>query len=402
MTRAASTASRTRPRPPLHRADADGPGVSPRQAVSRFDADRHGLTATFVWDSGDGPGRYDAVVRVCGRRLQVVGRRAREDDFVREEQVHGIVPGSGPVSLTTRVHGINAGEWSVTAELTTTSAHARVGALAGQAKQRAVRQRLARGEWSWRRWTVRPAAPTAICTRRAPLTGLDSAPAVLPGSYAALIAAGVLLGLVVQARLVARGLDPGHVLVGSLLALAAGVVGAKLWYRADRAGRKRASGAVGWCIQGFLAGAALALTVSVWAFGLPVGTVLDATAPALFLGLGVGRLGCFFIGCCAGRPSASRWAVWSSDRRIGARRIPAQPLESLSAAVIGLVAWRLYRAAPGAGGGAVLVGGFAAYTLARQLLLRLRAAPRTSSRRGILTAGSAAVALLAAVVILAT
>ncbi len=398
MSGAGSTAARSRP---AGTAALDKANPIQR-AASRFDADAQGLAATFVWDSGDGPGPYDAVVRVSGRRLGVVGPRTRDDDFVREEHVRGIIPGSGPVSLTTQVHHINAGEWSVTAELTRASARKRVDGRARPAKKGTGRRRLSRGEWSWRRWAVRPAGPTAICTRWAPLTGLDRAPAVIPGSYVALIAAGVVLALVLQLRLVAaRGVETAPVLIGALLAVAAGLVGAKLWYRVDRTGRERASGSVGWCIQGFLAGAALALAVSAWAFGLPVGTVLDATAPALFLGLAVGRLGCFFTGCCAGRPSASRWAVWSSDRRIGARRIPTQLLESLAAAVIGLVAWRLYRTASGIGTGALLVGALAAYALVRQLLLRLRADPRRSPRRVTLTAATAAVALLAALVVIA-
>lgn len=370
--------------------------------TSRFDADRHGLAATFVWESGDGAKPYDAVVRVSGRRVDVVGRRTREDEFVKDEHIRGIVPGSGPVSVTTNVDGINAGEWSVTAELLRAPGGKRHTGRTTAPKRDAGRERLPPAAWSWRRWAARPAPATAICTRWAPLTRLDSAPAVLPGSYFGFIAAGILLALAVQAHLVsARGINNAHVLTGSLLAVAAGALGAKLWYRVDRAGRDRASGAAGWCIQGFLAGAALGLAASVWAFDLPVGTVLDATTPAMFLGLAVGRLGCFFTGCCAGRPSASRWAVWSSDRRIGARRIPTQPLESLAAGAIGAIAWQVYSTAPGIGRGALLVAGLAAYTLARQLLLRLRALPRRSSRRVLLTAATAVVALIGAAAVLA-
>lgn len=233
------------------------------------------------------------------------------------------------------------------------------------------------------------------------MTALSGAPAVVPGSYIGMIAVGVALAVAVQARLVAqRGVDGGAVLVTSFVAVLAGIVGAKAWYVADRAGRDRASGPAGWCIQGFLAGAIVALGAGVWYFGLPVGVVLDATAPALFMGLAVGRLGCFFTGCCAGRPSASRWAVWSSDRRVGARRIPTQLLESVAAAAIATAAYVLYRDAAGAATGAVLVAALAAYTLVRQVLLRLRAAPRKSSARGLLTALAAGLVLAVSAAVL--
>jgi len=42
---------------------------------------------------------------------------------------------------------------------------------------------------------------------------------------------------------------------------------------------------------------------------LPFGRVADATAPGLALGLAVSRLGCWFAGCCYGRPSHLPWAV---------------------------------------------------------------------------------------------
>jgi phosphatidylglycerol:prolipoprotein diacylglycerol transferase len=135
--------------------------------------------------------------------------------------------------------------------------------------------------------------------------------------------------------------------------------------------------------------------VAVALIHVPIGLLLDTTAPGLFIGIAVGRLGCFFTGCCAGRPSSSRFAVWSSDRRVGARRLPTQPLESLAALCIGLAGLVVvlhYRlAVPGA----VFVASMAAYTLCRQFILRLR----TEQRRSPL--GSAVIALAAALVLCA-
>lgn len=57
----------------------------------------------------------------------------------------------------------------------------------------------------------------------------------------------------------------------------------------------------------FAAGAA-----GVWSArrdGLPVGETLDRAAMAVPLGLAVGRLGCFFAGCCFGAPTSSALGV---------------------------------------------------------------------------------------------
>lgn len=212
---------------------------------------------------------------------------------------------------------------------------------------------------------------------------------------------GVIIGLLVQHPLAAHeDVAPGQVLIASLLALVGGPVGAKLWYLTLHGRSWRESGADGWCIQGFLVGAAAVLTAAIAVMHLPLGTVLDATAPGLFLGLAVGRLGCFFTGCCAGRPTASRCAVWSSDRRVGARRIPTQLLESLGAAVIGLAGWLVILHAHLAVRGGLFIASFAAYTLLRQFLLPLRAEPRKTTVGLPVTTALAALVLVSVVALL--
>ncbi len=109
--------------------------------------------------------------------------------------------------------------------------------------------------------------------------------------------------------------------------------------------------------------------------------MLDATAPGLFFAVAIGRVGCFLTGCCAGRCTSSRWGVWSSDRRIGARRIPAQLLESAAGLLIGLVAaWLVIGSVPVVEG-LNFVAAFGVYLVVRQLLLRLRAERREYSWR---------------------
>jgi len=113
-----------------------------------------------------------------------------------------------------------------------------------------------------------------------------------------------------------------------------GIVGAKVWFIVLH---RRAHRMEGWCIQGFIAGSTLAAAILLVVLNMPIGVFLDVTAPGLLVAMAVGRVGCFFAGCCGGPPTASRWGVWSSDQRVGARRLPTQLLESVLAGLLGLL-----------------------------------------------------------------
>jgi phosphatidylglycerol:prolipoprotein diacylglycerol transferase len=178
-------------------------------------------------------------------------------------------------------------------------------------------------------------------------------------------------------------------------AVAAGVAGGKTWYAAVHQGRKWD----GWCIQGFVAGAAVVVAAAAIAGpGLPAGAFLAAATPALLIGMGIGRHGCFWAGCCTGRPTASRWGIWSSDRRLGCRRMPVQLLEAWMALGVGSAALATVLVAGLARSGLVAVAGLAAYTLVRQLILGLRAEPRQWRYGRPMTAAAAAIALIMSIV----
>jgi phosphatidylglycerol:prolipoprotein diacylglycerol transferase len=155
-------------------------------------------------------------------------------------------------------------------------------------------------------------------------------------------------------------------------------------------------------VQGFNAATAVAGTIAVVVAGFPAGPLLDASAPGLFFGLAVGRIGCFFAGCCCGRPTRSRWGVWSSDQRIGMRRVPTQLLESALSLLIGLLALAAVVGGVPLHGG-IFVAALAAYTLFRQGILRLRTERPPGSGRGArLTVAAALVVLILGVGHLAT
>lgn len=403
----ASRPAGSRPRPARPALPSPPPPPTPTavdvtQLNAGAGADVHtqpqGLTATFRVDSRNAPEPHAATVRFTGQRLGVAGRRDRWDGFVHEEIIDQAMPHNGPISVSARIYGVNPGDWSVQAELLTAppdADKARMYTRAAPPRAHALQP----AGWSWRKWRLVEVPPHPLKSRWSRVLLLDPIPAVIPGSWAGLVALGVAIGIIIQALLLPHAeLAFSTVLPVSLLAVVAGVAGGKLWYIALNWRTWRRAVGDGFCIQGALTGAVAVGVGAVALIHVPIGLLLDTTAPGLFIGIAVGRLGCFFTGCCAGRPSSSRFAVWSSDRRVGARRLPTQPLESLAALCIGLAGLVVvlhYRlAVPGA----VFVASMAAYTLCRQFILRFRNEQRRSSLGSAVIAVAAALVLCAAVV----
>ncbi len=340
---------------------------------------------------------YPVTVRFVGRRLDVEGPTQPGDHFVQDERIESVVPGSGPVSITARVHGVNPGAWVVTTQVRGSESAPRT---------RAERDNMppliepAHAHYAfpldlWRRWT--PATGSSLDTAEPAHTCLlpfAPAPGLIPGAWAVMVAIGMLVALVTQSLVMAHDyLRGGPALTISLVAIAVGIIGAKAWYYALY------RSFVGWCIQGFVVASIAACAILLLALHISIGVFLDATAPGLLFGMAIGRVGCFFAGCCGGPPTASRWGVWSSDQRVGARRIPTQLLELALAFSLGL-ATLLAVLGHGPMGGGFFVAGLAVHTLVRQGILHLRAEPRKTRRGGVITALVAALALLADIVLL--
>jgi phosphatidylglycerol:prolipoprotein diacylglycerol transferase len=323
-------------------------------------------------------------MRFTGRRLDRSGRPKAGDVFTIDETIDGVVAGCGPVAVTMRIRDINPGEWAVQASLLPNQELR----LPTGGRQQPVTE-VFPASWSWRRWRVTAGPSVPMRTRRSPFI---RPPAVLLGSWAALVALGIVLALVAQALVIsAENLKFDHVFTISVLSVLGGVVGAKGWYAVLH---RHDGSRDGWAVQGFVSGFALITPLLLLIFRVPIGAFLDASAPGLMLGLAVGRLGCFFTGCCSGRPSASRWAIWSSNRKVGLRRVPTQLMESalaLSVGAIVLVAILRY----GLRHGTVFIAAVATYTLIRQGLLRLRQERRQSS------VGAPVIAIAAAVILTA-
>ena len=217
---------------------------------------------------------------------------------------------------------------------------------------------------------MRPGSSGTRVTTRA--GAFATGPGLIPASWVPLMALGVLAALAVQAILAGREhLSTGTALGISLAASLAGAAGARAWYVALNRGKVQGIPTQGLCIQGFIVAAVVVLIAGLALAGIPVRTFLDISAPGLFFGMAIGRQGCFLHGCCTGRPTASRWGIWASDGRMGARRAPTQQLESLACLVIGLAALLLVLQARPPAAGTVFIGAVAAYTVCRQLLFPL-------------------------------
>ena len=335
------------------------------------------------------------VVRFQGHRCGTGARGTARDQFIREERIDSLGPASGRVCITARIQGINPGDWEVSAAAVDP---------AGGLPRRARRVTpaglvLHRAAWSWRRWSLAEAPSEPVHTRQNPLVSI---PGIVLGIWPAMVAVGIAVALVSFALLYgpAGGRGPAAPVV--LGALFAGAIGAKAWFMLPRRRRHPEEGLfIGWCIQGFVTGVLVGVAIPALLGAIPAGIFLDAAAPGILFGIGAGRIGCFLAGCCVGRPTQSRWGIWSSDRRVGIRRVPTQLMEAALAGGLGVAALTFVLRVGTAHGG-VFAASLAAYTLLRQGILGLRAEPRRSTIGPRLTAAATAAVIVADLVIHAT
>ena len=140
-------------------------------------------------------------------------------------------------------------------------------------------------------------------------------------TYGVLLALAYLAGLkLAMVRAQARGLDANRVLDLGIYIIISALVGAKLlllvtdYQTFSRDPRElltlARSGGV------FYGGLILAVGVALWyirRIGLPLWTTCDVFAPGIALGHVVGRFGCFFAGCCFGKPTKLPWGITFTD-----------------------------------------------------------------------------------------
>jgi len=140
-------------------------------------------------------------------------------------------------------------------------------------------------------------------------------------TYGVLLGAAYLTGLqVAMVRARRMGLDAQKFMDLGIAIIVSALVGAKALLLildfdhftqnpADLLSLARSGGV-------FYGGLVLAVLVGIWyvrKHRLPVWTTGDLAAPGIALGYAVGRMGCFFAGCCWGAQTSVPWAVTFTD-----------------------------------------------------------------------------------------
>jgi phosphatidylglycerol:prolipoprotein diacylglycerol transferase len=135
-------------------------------------------------------------------------------------------------------------------------------------------------------------------------------------AYGLMLATSFIVGMLVSAnRARNRGIDPRHVYDLSLVILLSAVIGARLFHFAFHYEAYAVTGEPwlqllriwdgGLMLFGGFIFALIGSLVYLRVKKLPLWEITDIIAPAVPLGLGFTRIGCFLNGCCFGRPTDS-------------------------------------------------------------------------------------------------
>src|SRR6476659_9427447 len=185
-------------------------------------------------------------------------------------------------------------------------------------------------------------------------------------TYGVLLAAAYLGGLqLAMIRGRKQGLDQTRVLDLGIYIIISALIGAKLLLLVTDfrsfADNPRAlldllrSGGV------FYGGLIVAVIVALWyirRIGLPLWTTCDVFAPGIALGHVVGRFGCFFAGCCYGKPTTLPWAITFTSPFAAANvgtplNVPLHPTQLYEAGaellILGVLLWTERKGRPFAG-----------------------------------------------------
>lgn len=131
-----------------------------------------------------------------------------------------------------------------------------------------------------------------------------------------MVGMGFALGVFVACKLAAeKGIDPDSLIWFFAAAFAGGVIGGRLahvvmntsYYSSLLSVLDMREG--GLSIHGVLLGGMVSLLIYVKYSRVPFGTLVDIASPGVVLGQGIGRIGCFFSGCCYGISTSGTWGV---------------------------------------------------------------------------------------------
>ncbi len=163
---------------------------------------------------------------------------------------------------------------------------------------------------------LKNAAPLMFALGVAFLSYLWSRQSVTLHSYGLFLVVGFFLSTwlaCLEAK--RRGYDPNIILDAAMPLLLVSIALCRVLYFLVYPSQWRGFGEFlqiwngGLSFHGAIIGALGTLLYFSYARKIPFGTLCDTISPGMFLGYGVGRIGCFMNGCCYGHTSDLPWAV---------------------------------------------------------------------------------------------
>ena len=165
-------------------------------------------------------------------------------------------------------------------------------------------------------------------------------------SYSVFLALGYLVAYwVVSAEASRRKMDPTLPSALLLACFITGLAGAKMLFLYQNATLTEfLSDPVRYFISGYASvGGLVGIFFALWIVSrlkkTDFGVLLDIVCPALILGYGVGRIGCFLNGCDYGTVCSLPWAVSFSDRVVNVH--PTQLYDTLFMVLIFVFLWKI-------------------------------------------------------------
>lgn len=158
--------------------------------------------------------------------------------------------------------------------------------------------------------------------------------------YGLLMATAMLVSIGLSClRAKKRGADPDKLLSIAILAIVLGIIGAKLLYIfvtyswTEFIDSVKANGIMwvlksGLVFYGGLIGGVIGAYLGAKFVKTRLSNYSDAVVPTLPLAHAIGRMGCFFAGCCYGRETSSWIGIHFPDLAEGVKVIPTQLLEA--------------------------------------------------------------------------
>ncbi len=155
-------------------------------------------------------------------------------------------------------------------------------------------------------------------------------------TYGLLVATGFFSGILLAAHLGKQeGLDQKKILDLCFYIVIAALVGSRILYLIVEYRYFVANPMEvlkfwkgGLVFYGGVIGAGLTVWYYLSKHKLPLWQVADILAPSLTIGHAVGRWGCFFAGCCYGKPTDSAWGVIFTDpKSLAPLNVPLHPTQ---------------------------------------------------------------------------